>query len=67
VLCLSISKTALALSVPRRMVNDWLDAGKLELRQVGQMQRIPVSSIAALIESWPLTQRKRKVPHGSQS
>jgi hypothetical protein len=65
VLCLSISKTALALAIPRRLVNQYLDVGKLELRQVGQMQRIPVSSIAALIETWPLATRKRKaVPHG---
>jgi hypothetical protein len=64
-LCLSIASTALALAIPRRMVNEALDEGKLELRKIGQMYRVPVSSIIQWMETWPLTTRKTKgVPHG---
>lgn len=66
-LCLSIASTALALAIPRRMVNEAVDEGKLELRKIGQMKRIPVSSIIEWMETWPHTVRgtkKEKVPHG---
>lgn len=65
-LALSISMTARALSVPDRYVHEALDDGRLVLRAIGNMKRIPVGGpggIEEFIASWPLT--FRKVPNGT--
>jgi hypothetical protein len=56
-LALSISMTAKALSVPVRVIEEAIDDGRLELRQIEQRKRIPVSSIEQFISTWPLTTR----------
>jgi hypothetical protein len=61
-LMLSISATARALSVPLSHVHQWLDENRLQLKAVNHMKRIPVSSIQALIETFPDTVRK-VAPH----
>jgi len=64
-LALSISMTARSLSVPTRFIHEWLDEGRLILKQIGNRKRIPVGGtggIEELINSLPNT--TRKTSHG---
>jgi GMP synthase-like glutamine amidotransferase len=61
ILCLGKQAAARALGIKVERINDALDAGILEARQVGKQIKIPVwgpKGMTALYESWPLAKRR---------
>jgi hypothetical protein len=64
ILGLSISATARSFGIRPERVNDALDAGLLEMRQLGAKKRIPVFGPRGIVEwfnSWAPAQRKGKI------